>query len=107
MMPGSLGYLQATWPLAALQVSGERIVLKMRPWVLAKITGTADLAARPADGVLIEPVRSNWTWQGIKFTVPGRPAYYFWTNRRPDVIAHIEAAGFEVSGREGTVDVRA
>jgi hypothetical protein len=101
MMPGSLGYMQATWPLVALEISDGHLVLRLRPWVLAKITGTEPLTVKPNSDAVIMPVRSNWTWQGIEIKVPMRPSCYFWTTNRADIMANLASAGFEVSAEEG------
>jgi phage terminase large subunit-like protein len=97
MMPGSLGYMQATWPLAVLEISGGHLVLRLRPWVLAKITGTEPLTVKPNSGAVIMPVRSNW----IEIRVPMWPSYYFWATDRDEIMANLTSAGFDVSAEEG------
>jgi hypothetical protein len=96
-MPGSLGYLQATWPLSVLELSSEGISLRLRPRLFAKITGTEPLKVGFSNAVIILPVRSQRTWQGIEFRVQGQQSYYFWTKRRSEIFASFVRAGCEVS----------
>jgi hypothetical protein len=93
--------MQGTWPLGILEVSRERLVLRLRPWIIAKITGTEPLVITSANQVAIFPVKSNLTWQGIEFRVPGQPSCYFWTKKRAEILAALPDFGFEVSEQEG------
>ena len=100
-MPSRFGYMQATLPLAVLEVSGSRLTLGVRPRFLAKMAGIEDLITQPGPGVICIPVGSNSTWQGIEITGPERPSYYFWTNRRAEVMSYLLQAGFTISQEDG------
>lgn len=105
-MPSSLGYMQATIPLAVMELSGRRLVVRLRPRLLGKITGTNSLEIEPASGVTVLPVRSNWTWQGMEIRVQGRQSYYFWTRKRAEIMAALAAAGFDISSEEAQMRSR-
>jgi hypothetical protein len=92
--------MQATLPLAVLEVSGSQLTLRIRPHFLAKLAGIEYLVTQPGPGVTCAPVGSNSTWQGIEITGPERPSYYFWTNRRAEVMAYLLQAGFTISQQD-------
>jgi hypothetical protein len=96
-MPGNLGYMQATLPLAVLELAGPALIFRLRPRFLAKLTGIQALVIRPGDDVAITPVKSKATWQGIEINVPGTPAYTFWTTSRAEILSSLENVGFTVS----------
>ena len=87
--------------MVVLEISGDGVILRIRPRLLGKMTGIVDLRAGSSADVVVEPVRSNWVWKGLKFTIPGRPPYYFWTNQREAVVSDLLTAGFQVSAQEG------
>jgi hypothetical protein len=96
-MPGNFGYMQATLPLVILEVTQTALTLRLRPRLLAKLTGMDALVIQPGDEVAITPVRSNATWQGIEIQVPGIPAYIFWTRSRAEILSCLENLGFSIS----------
>jgi hypothetical protein len=96
-MPGNFGYMQATLPLVILEVTQTALTLRLRPRLLAKLTGMDALVIQPGDEVAITPVRSSATWQGIEFQVPEIPAYFFWTRNRAEILSCLEKFGFSIS----------
>jgi hypothetical protein len=84
-------------PFGTLTVAPERISLQVRPASLsARLPGHPWLLT-PADQPAIFPVRGSAFKRGVGFQRGSAKPYYFWCGRAlPDVLAGIEAAGFEV-----------
>jgi hypothetical protein len=98
-VPSAMGYVHVGALLAVLEVAPARLVLRVRPAIARVIFGVENLAVVPGDDVVIFLARKLGQ-QGIEARLEGRPSYYFWTDRRHEVLNSLAAAGFQVSEEE-------
>jgi hypothetical protein len=96
-VPSPMGRLNATWPLATLELSGAALRLAVTP---GRLFGVKPLSAGPSAVELVFPVRRRLGPVGIALRPPGVPDSYFWTRRQTEVLAALAAAGFPVSWEE-------
>jgi hypothetical protein len=94
-----MGYVHVGVLLAVLEVARARLVLRVRPAIARMVFGVENLDIGPDEGVAIFPAHKLGQ-QGIEARLPGRPSYYFWTDRRHEVLNSLTAAGFQVSEEE-------
>lgn len=86
--------MNATWPLALLLISHERVSLRLRG--LARKTGAVPLDAAPSDLARIFPTHIMWT-KGVGFTDHHDREWYFWTRRGQRVLAVLQEHGYPVT----------
>ena len=86
--------VNATWPLAVLEVQGDRVALRVR----VPFTGAQVLYAGRADLLTVFPVQNRWPGtRGVGFrTFDGRE-WYFWTFQGAAILDHLQGQGFPVS----------
>jgi hypothetical protein len=100
-LPGRLGRMNATAPLAVLALEGSQLTLQVRPaWLVQLFGATARYVARSSDGIEVFPTRGMLRSSGIALKPPDRATRYFWTRRREEVLAAAAAEGFAVSWEE-------
>lgn len=94
--PGWFGMMEATTPLAVLEVFGDTFRLRLRPRILGSMFGVEPLVANALE---MEEVFSaaRLVRVGIGFRPRGGPPYYLWTSNRDDVLSAFESAGFPVT----------
>jgi hypothetical protein len=56
-MPGSMGRMNASTPLAVLELSGPQLSLRVRPRFLMAMFGAKPLAVSPAEVEAVFPAR--------------------------------------------------
>lgn len=86
--------VNATWPLAVLELQGDRVSLRLS----VPFTGAQPLYARPADLLGVFPVQNRWPGtRGVGLrTFDGRE-WYFWTFQGAEVLDRLRQQGFPVS----------
>jgi hypothetical protein len=94
--PGWFGMMEATTPLAVLEVFGNALRLRLRPRVLGLMFGVEPLVAKATDMEEVFSV-SRLVRVGIGFRPRGGPSYYLWTSHRDEALSALEAAGFPVT----------
>jgi hypothetical protein len=95
-VPGSLGWLNATWPLAVLEIAPSGVTLRVRT---GRVFGAEPLIFAPSSGVRVAPVRRLGT-SGLAFRQPHTATSYFWTSSREEILATLDCAGYQVSWAE-------
>ena len=100
-VPGNLGRLNATFPLAVLEVAPGSAALRVRPHAMAAVFGAAKpMTFAPAGDLTAFPVRGRLASRGIGLQYAGHPASYFWTGEREMVLTVLAMAGFNTSWAE-------
>jgi hypothetical protein len=100
-IPGRLGRMNATAPLAVLVLDGTQLCLQLRPaWLVRLFGGTAQYLVGISDGVEVFPTRGMFGTAGISLQPPSGVRRYFWTKRREEVLAAAASAGFSVTWEE-------
>ncbi len=107
-VPSKMGYTHATKPLGVLEVSQGRLRLWIRPAIIRAVFGVETLDVTVGQDVAVSPARRSKRYQlgGMEIRLPGRPAFYFWSDEYVEVLAAVAAAGFEVSDQEQMMKLR-
>lgn len=99
-VPGSLGRLNATFPLEVLEVAPGSANLRVQPRAIAVVFRAGKpMTFTPAADLTAFPVRKLLT-KGLGFQYAGRPASYFWTGQREMILTVLARAGFNTSWAE-------
>lgn len=98
-VPGPMGRINSTYPLAVLKVAPEGMTLRLRPRIVARLVGASGFTATPSEMDLIFPVK-GWTSGGVGLVRHGAPVVYFFTRQRLAILNALVAAGFRVSPEE-------
>jgi hypothetical protein len=98
-VPGSLGRMNATWPLAVLEIGRSSITLRIRP-PFTTLFGAESLAATPADITEMFPSKGGLGGSGVGIRLRNESNSFFWTSRREEVLQAASQAGFHVSWEE-------
>lgn len=93
-VPSAHMRVNATWPLAVLDLVGPRLSLRLR-WP-GRLLGAERLEATAADVQRAYPVR-RFMVSGIGLTDRRGRDFYFWTSRSHEVLHLLRGAGFSVS----------
>ena len=96
-MPGTLGLVIATVPLGRLTLDGRTVTLQLRPRLVEKILGVAELSVTPDDGVEVFATFKPRDDKGIGIHLPEGSWYYFGTSARGEVLSALVRVGFTVS----------
>jgi hypothetical protein len=99
-VPGSLGRMNATSPLAVLELTDSSLNLYCRPRLIARLFGIGRVVATNSDGLEAFPVTGKMGASGVGLGRSGDAVVYFWTKRREDVLQALASAGFRVSWGE-------
>ena len=93
---GSMGPVNASWPLATLELEGGVVTLRLRP----RLFGAQPLRLTSGEPGLVFPARGWFGTRGIGLrAAAGRPGY-FWTTDRAALLSTLAAAGFAVTWDE-------
>ena len=94
--PGWFGTMEASTPLAVLEVFGRALRLRVRPRLVGRMFGMEALVANDTD---VEEVFAAFRVAriGIGFRPRNGPTYYLWTSQRDDVLSTLESLGFPVT----------
>jgi hypothetical protein len=100
IMPASMGRVNATWPLAVLEVTSGELSLRLRPRILAVMFGARRLHASTAENTLAFPARGWFGSKGIGIQVDNQRPYYFLRADQAGLLSALAAAGFAVTWDE-------
>jgi hypothetical protein len=93
--------MNATYPLAVLELTDSSLNLYVRPRLIARLFGIGCVVATNSDGLEAFPVTGRfWAPQGVGLARCGDAAAYFWTTRREDVLQALVSASFRVTWEE-------
>jgi hypothetical protein len=102
-MPGKLGLVTVTMPLACLTLGGSAVSLYLRPRLIHKILRVPVVSVTPADSIEVFPVGNPEADKGIGILLPQGNWCYFGTSAREEVLAALAESGFKVSWLERQV----
>ena len=99
-VPGNLGRMNASTPLAVLELNGPLLTLRVRPRFISKLFGVSTLRVEP-DGVeAIFPAKGRLRYPSICIRPHGEPHFYFLLGDRAWILTTLAAAGFPVEWGE-------
>jgi hypothetical protein len=96
-----VGYWSATMPLVLVALDHGTLTVRVRPAWLGKVMSARTISATTADGLETFRVRDRATYQGIEFRPPRRSSFYFYTQRREEILGALAEAGFAISSEPG------
>jgi hypothetical protein len=96
-----VGYWWATIPLVLVELDHGTLTVRVRPAWLGKVMGAGTVSATTADGLEAFRVRDRAAYQGIEFRPPRRSSFYFYSQRREEVLGALAEAGFAISSEPG------
>jgi hypothetical protein len=99
-MIGTLGRVSATGPFGVLELSQGRLTLDVKPRWLAKVFGLTPLSVTADEVSQIFPAKGQLRSPGVGIFMPDRHVSYFFTGRREEILAALQAAHFPVSWDE-------
>jgi hypothetical protein len=97
---GALGRMNATMPLAVLEVTAEKLTLRVRPAPIAAVFGTKPFTAEVSSVAEVFPVRGRLATKGVGILVNDQPVAYFWTTQTRGVLLSLANVGYPVSWQE-------
>ena len=100
-VPTTTMRVNATWPLAVLELGEARFRLRVRG---AKWFGALTLDAGPADVKEVYPAKGRLGASGVGFTDQSGRDYYFWTSAGAQILYGLSYFGFPISPRLRTAD---
>jgi hypothetical protein len=100
-VPGSFGRMNATIPLAGLELSAVALTLRFRPKAIGGMFGAGSFTWTASDLVGIYPVRGRWVSfnRGLGIESPSGVCY-FWTFQPEGILGALEDQHFPVSWGE-------
>lgn len=101
-VPGTLGRINASTPLAVLELSGSSLMLRIRPQLLSRFFGMRALRVEPAGVDAIFPSKGRLRTSAICIRPHGQPPFYFLLGDRASILTTLAAAGFPVEWEEQT-----
>lgn len=99
-LPGSLGRMNATTPLAVLDLGPDWISLDVRPRVLGRMFGMRSTIVTRSGDVAVFPARGRLGTRGVGVQRNGVAPAYFWTRRPEEVLQALASADWQVSWDE-------
>jgi hypothetical protein len=99
-VPGGLGRVNASTPLAVLELDAETLTLRIRPQFMQRIFGVQILVVKPDDVEVICPSRGRLRYKAIAIRPKARPPSYFLMGDRSAILSAISVAGFPVEWEE-------
>ena len=86
--------VDATWPLAVLEIAGPRLSLTLR-WP-GRVFGAESLSTTAEELQRVYPVR-RFLVSGVGFTDLHGRDFYFWTRKGQEILDSLRGAGYPVS----------
>jgi hypothetical protein len=86
--------VNATWPLAVLEVVGSRLSLRLR-WP-GRLFGAEELSVTVDELTRVYPIQGLMS-SGVGFTNRDGRDFYFWTGKREEVLEILRGRGYPVS----------
>jgi hypothetical protein len=99
-LPGWRGRLNATTPLAVLDLGPSSIKLGIRPKLLAGMFRVSSITVTRSDDVEVFPVRGRLGTRGVGVRRNGAAPVYFWTTQPEEVLQALASADWPVSWDE-------
>ena len=100
-MIGSFGRVNASAPLAVLQLTRPRLTLRIRPRFLALLFGTKPVVLTPREVTEIYPMKASFGGSGVGVQPRGAPVAFFWVvGRCEPILSACADAGFNVTWAE-------
>ena len=101
-VPLDFGRMNASMPLAVLELAETGLTLRFRLGAMGRSIGARTTSWKPADVVAIYPVRGRWVGfnRGVAIEMPTHRVSYFWTFRPEPILAALDEQGFSVSWSE-------
>lgn len=99
-MAGALGRMNATMPLAVLDVSANNLTLRVRPAAVGAAFGMKAITATPLEVEEVFPVKGRMGASGVGILVRGEPVAYFWTRQGHEVLLTLANLGYPTSWQE-------
>lgn len=99
-IPGSLGRMNASTPLAVLELVDRTLTLRIRPQFLGRLFGAKTLQVEPTGVEAVFPARGRLRSRAVCIRPIGQPPFYFFLGDRQSILTTIAAAGFPVSWEE-------
>jgi hypothetical protein len=99
-VPGNLGRMSASAPLAVMELHGPLLTLRIRPQFLSKLFGVRTLRVEPVGVEAIFPAKGRLRYPAICIRPHGEPPFYFLLGDRASILTTIAAAGFPVEWEE-------
>lgn len=99
-VPGNLGRMNASAPLAVLELNGPVLTLRIRPRFLSKLFGMRNLRVEPAGVEAIFAAKGRMRYPAICIRPLGEPPFYFLLGDRASILTTLAAAGFPVEWEE-------
>jgi hypothetical protein len=96
-----VGYWSATIPLVLVELNHGTLTVRVRPAWFGKLLSARNITVTTAGGLEAFRVRDRAAYQGIEFRPPGRSSFYFYTQRREEVLSALAEAGFAISSEPG------
>jgi hypothetical protein len=101
-VPGDLGRVKATTPLAVLELRGPLLMLWIRPQFISRLFGMRTLRVEPTGVDAIFPAKGRLRSSAICIRPHGQPPFYFLLGDRASILTTLDAAGFPVEWQERT-----
>jgi hypothetical protein len=99
-LPGALGRMNATTPLAVLRLGSSSISLDIRPKLITRMLGVSSTTLARSDDVEAFPVSSRWGTRGVGLRRNGAAPLYFWTTQPEELLQALASADWPVSWDE-------
>ncbi|HUC12920.1 MAG TPA: hypothetical protein VMS00_00575 [Acidimicrobiales bacterium] len=99
-VPSNLGRMNASTPLAVLELNGPLLTLRIRPQVLSKLFGVQALRVEPGGVEAIFPAKGRLRYPAICIRPRGEPPFYFLLGDRASILTTLAAAGFPIEWEE-------
>jgi hypothetical protein len=100
-VPGSIGRVYASRPLAVLELSAAALTLRIRPKDIGGMLGAGSFTWTAGDPVVIYPVRGRRVSSNRGLAIEGPSGLcYFWTRQPERILAALEQQRFPVSWGE-------
>jgi hypothetical protein len=101
VLAGGLGRMNATWPLAVLELVDGEVTVRVRPAVLTRLFRIERFTVECVDLAEAAPVRGRLPGtSGVLLRSRDGNSAYFWTGHREPILTALAAEGFSVSWAE-------
>ncbi len=99
-VPGNLGRMHASVPLAVLELNGSLLSLQIRPRVVSRFFGMRALRVEPSEVGAVFPAKARLRYSAICIRPRSQPPFYFLLGDRASILTTLAAAGFPVEWEE-------
>lgn len=99
-VPGLMGRMNASTPLAVLELDGRVLTLRVRPQLISRLFGMKMLRVEPFGVEAIFPAKGRLRYSAICVRPHGEPPFYFLVGERTPILTTLSTAGFPVDWQE-------